>query len=242
MSDSIEALGPKREARLQELETTIDSGLRAFVRVGTALTEIRNEQLYRPEHDTFQDYCERRWEMSRGHAYRLIEAAEVVAKLREVSPKGDTPKHETHVRALAPLKDRPKEMAEAWREARGGAPEGEPTAVDVQKAVERRTERETPPGEHPPRKVPERPGAEPTSIQTAVRETLPDDEGTHHYTEGQAERLHWAAREADHGIVCVRPTGRRNGELRLNWKKDGDRQEVVINRHGNPPEGIQEVA
>src|SRR5262249_43089620 len=133
----IETLGLAKEGRLRELEQQIEEGLSAFVRLGEALTEIRDDQLYLVDHASFQEYCEARWEISRGHAYRLIEAAEVVRKLREVSPKGDTPRHETHARALAPLKERPEEMAAAWKEA-VEAGDGQPQAAHVEEAVEAR--------------------------------------------------------------------------------------------------------
>ena len=43
MPESVETLGKTRQKRLSHLEQTIESGLRAFVRVGKALTEIRDD-------------------------------------------------------------------------------------------------------------------------------------------------------------------------------------------------------
>jgi hypothetical protein len=230
---SIESLGEAKEARLRELEAQVSEGLSASIRVGKALREIRDDQLYLVDYATFQEYCEERWEVSRGHAYRLIEAAEIVARIREVSPKGDVPRHETHARALAPLKDRPKDMAEAWREARG---DGEHITADaVRRAVARR---QGPPGaaEPPPTPVPE-----PTPIEAAVADTQPESEGTHHYTTGLIEALLAVGREAKAGQVCV--IARPPGEVEIRWRDlEGNPSRKTLNRHGNVPQGERGAA
>lgn len=64
--------------RLNECEAVIQRGREEFVAVGTALGEIRESKLYRVDHATFEDYCEARWKLSRGRAYQLIAASEVV--------------------------------------------------------------------------------------------------------------------------------------------------------------------
>lgn len=131
---TVESLGPQMAKRLTVLEQEIREGLRAFVRVGEALTEIRDEQLYRIEYDSFDEYVRHRWAMSRAHAYRLIDAAKITSLL---SPTGDTPrtnghavkaaeevtmpadvpppKNEAQARALAPLKNDPDELRATWR-------------------------------------------------------------------------------------------------------------------------------
>lgn len=126
--------------RLAKLEATIERGLDTFVAVGTALGEIRDARFYRFTHDTFEDYCRERWQMPRQHAYRLIEGAEVA---RLVSPMGDIPASERQARELAPLKDEPEVMAEAWAEAtqRG---DGKPTAAIVREVVSERQGRIAP--------------------------------------------------------------------------------------------------
>lgn len=242
MSESIETLGPEQEKRLRDLEVQIEDGLTAFVRLGEALTEIRDDQLYLVDHASFQDYCESRWEMSRGHAYRLMEAAEVVAKLREVSPKGDTPRHETHARALAPLKERPQEMAAAWAEAMK-AGDGQPQAADVEEAVEARLGPPQAASAPPSPPAEELPPSDPTPIQSAVRDTLPDNTGIMHLGCGQLERLLSFAEADDHGLVRIEPTGRDTHELECGWRVSGERKRIALNRHGNsPPLGGQSNA
>lgn len=120
---------------LAECEAVIERGLATFVEVGEALRRIRDERLYRESHGTFEDYCRERWEMSRKRAYDLMAAEEVRALL---SPIGDTPTNEAQARELAPLRDKPERMAEAWAEAQDTAREnGRPvTAADVRAVVQ----------------------------------------------------------------------------------------------------------
>jgi hypothetical protein len=54
---------------LVKAERTIAKGLKSFLAVGMALKEIRDKRLYRQQYDTFEEYCIRRWDFSRIHAY-----------------------------------------------------------------------------------------------------------------------------------------------------------------------------
>jgi len=77
----------KAEAKaLADCEDTIARGCRAFIEVGNALATIRDSQLYRQTHATFEDYVKERWPFGKAYAYRLIGAAETAAVL---SPIGD---------------------------------------------------------------------------------------------------------------------------------------------------------
>lgn len=116
-------------------EAVIRGGLETFVDVGQALLAIRDGRGYRHRgFASFEAYCFRQWQFSRPHAYRLMDAAEVAGIL---SPIGDTPANEAQARALAPLLERPAELAEAWREAVETAPDGQLTARHVAAVVER---------------------------------------------------------------------------------------------------------
>ena len=64
---------------------------------------------------TFEEYCKERWGMNRAHAYRLIDAAEVVNNL---SPIGDIPANESQARPLTALRDNPELQRAAWERAR----------------------------------------------------------------------------------------------------------------------------
>jgi hypothetical protein len=141
--------------RLGELEAVIDRGLKTFIEVGRALTEIRDRRLYRhatfreranpikrPSGDwvtipagpgcTFEQYAERRFGIGKSHAYRLIEAAEVVAV---VSPIGDTPTNEAQARELVSLMPNETAVREVWCEV---VKSGKVTAGRVRRAVNRR--------------------------------------------------------------------------------------------------------
>jgi hypothetical protein len=125
--------------RLKELEAVIERGRQTFIDVGYALAEIREANLYRQNYSTFEDYCCDRWEFSRSYAHRLSEALGIV----EMLPIGNIPPpdNEAQTRELAPLKDNPESMAEAWQEANESS-DGQPTAKEVKKAVDIRLGRD----------------------------------------------------------------------------------------------------
>lgn len=117
------------------LETVIERGLETFVQVGEALAEIRDRKLYRIAHTTFADYCKVKWKMSDRRARQLMDASEVVTA---ISKSGTiVPKTESQARPLASLP--PEQRAEAWSAAASAAPNGQPTAKDVEIAVEKMT-------------------------------------------------------------------------------------------------------
>lgn len=118
--------------QLASLETVIETGLQTFVEVGQALMQIRSGRLYRDQHGTFEEYCRERWGFKRAHAYRMIEAAEVVSNLETL--KGELPANEAQARPLAAL---PVEwQRQAWQKAVETAPGGRVTAEHVQRVVE----------------------------------------------------------------------------------------------------------
>jgi phage N-6-adenine-methyltransferase len=120
-------------SELARLEKVIDGGLKTFVEVGSALSEIRDNRLYRASHGTFEDYCRERWGMVASRARQLIGAAQAVGNLESVTTV--TPKIESQVRPLVSLE--PAQQREAWTEAMQKAEsESRPvTAQDVTDAV-----------------------------------------------------------------------------------------------------------
>ena len=131
--------GPEREAalvRLREDERIIESGLSTFIDVGRALERIRDGKAYKalPEnYSTFEDYCLRRWDISREHGRRLIEANNVAAALPPMG--GISPMRERQIRELMPLKDDPDNLQAAWAGAVELANGGQPTAAQVREVV-----------------------------------------------------------------------------------------------------------
>lgn len=123
------------QQRLQAYEAIIAAGLPTFAEVGAALLAIRDEALYRQTHGTFQSYCTEKWGMSRQHAFRLMEAAEVVENL---SPIGDIlPTNEAQVRALVCLE--PEEQRTVWAASVATAPNGKVTAAHVEQVIRHKT-------------------------------------------------------------------------------------------------------
>lgn len=129
---SLPDLATSERSSLAACEATIERGLRTFVEVGHALLTIRDSRLYRVEHTTFEDYCRERWGMTPQHGGRLIAAAEVAVALE---PNGSMPRTEAVARELAPLREEPEQMVEAWTEAveQHGS---QPTAAQVRDIVE----------------------------------------------------------------------------------------------------------
>ena len=98
--------------RLTHLESLIARKQNHFWEIGGALKEIRNQRLYKLTlFETFAAYTRNRWDMSRAHAHRLIEAYEVIQNL---SPIGDIlPANEAQVRPLVRLE--PFEQRNLWK-------------------------------------------------------------------------------------------------------------------------------
>lgn len=127
---------------LMEHEKVIEQGLNTFIDVGNALVAIRDGKKYRAAgYGTFEDYCQRRWEISKQYAGNLMRAAEIV---RELETETETivsvlPKTEGQVRPLAPLRNEPEKVREAWAEAVDRAGGDQPTAAQVAEVVAERT-------------------------------------------------------------------------------------------------------
>ncbi len=101
---------------LTELETTIANGFTKFLEVGNALLEIQSRKLYQDDgYTTFEHYCAKRWSIGRSQAYRMIQAAEVVAHLSEENRDMPLPIYEAQTRALARLKE-PEAIRAVWDE------------------------------------------------------------------------------------------------------------------------------
>ncbi len=106
------ALTKSERSELARLEERIGAGIQTFHDVGRCLLAIRDGRLYRATHANFESYCQERWQFSRIHAFRLIEASEVVENLL---PIGNIPANEFQARALAGLDA--ELQRQVWRQA-----------------------------------------------------------------------------------------------------------------------------
>ena len=86
---------------LAECEATIERGVRSYIEAGEALRTIRDDQLYRETHGTFEDYCRERWGWSRQRSLQLIDAASVTTIV--VSLNAPAPANEGQARELVGL-------------------------------------------------------------------------------------------------------------------------------------------
>lgn len=184
---------------LKHHEEIIADGMKSFLYVGQSLMAIRDERLYEEKYDSFEAYCQKRWNFNRAHAYRLIEAADVVS---ELSPIGDTetkkskqktpivaPQNESQARALATAADTPEERRQVWEKVVETAPKneaGEPiiTAKLVSKVADEVVgPKNDSPKPSKPVKAPEpevvteaeeqfRPGFDPTTFDPEMNEEL----------------------------------------------------------------------
>ncbi|MCP3965822.1 MAG: DNA methylase [Lentisphaerae bacterium] len=90
------------DKHLKNLESIIQKFRKDFYAVGKALKEIHEKHYYQKlSFKTFESYVNLRWDMSRSHAYRLIDAVLVIDN---ITPIGDIlPKNEAQVRVLSKL-------------------------------------------------------------------------------------------------------------------------------------------
>lgn len=86
------------ETILQSLQSQFDGGI--------ALIEVRDAKLYRQEFDTFEEYCAEVLKISRGQAYRLIEAATVKESLPPKLSEKITNERQARALADVPPEDR----------------------------------------------------------------------------------------------------------------------------------------
>lgn len=118
------ALSRTGERRLATFELVIEKGLATFQEVGEALIAIRDERLYRAEHETFEAYCKARWKFSDRRARQLMSAAEIGTMVPV--------ENERQARALEPIKDDPDAMREVVAQAEA---DGDKSASNLSKYV-----------------------------------------------------------------------------------------------------------
>lgn len=123
MANQETGLSTRESALLAEMVDVVDRQVNGFLAVGNALMVIKNKELYRETHDSFEAFCKDRWGIGKAYSYRLIESSKVMDRLAsQKSPTGDKqsdsssaiilPTAETQTRELAKVEDH--EQAEVW--------------------------------------------------------------------------------------------------------------------------------
>jgi hypothetical protein len=146
----IDVLSVVERRSLESLEKVIESGVEAFLATGSALKEIRDQELYREGFKTFEAYVEARWGLERRHAYRLIDASVVKADLCPMghkNPKIGEIKTERQLRELTSVPS--ESLAEVIEKASEIAGDAPLTAKVLKEAREQVLEPTEPTAEEP---------------------------------------------------------------------------------------------
>jgi hypothetical protein len=99
---------------LDHHERIIEKASGSFIEEGDALREIRDRQLYGPEHDNFDAYCLNRWGYTSRYARYHIDAAPIGRLLRE----GGTIVPLDQARALIRLASEPETAVKVYEDLR----------------------------------------------------------------------------------------------------------------------------
>jgi hypothetical protein len=164
---------------LAKHEETIRSGLTSFIEVGHALAEIRDSQLYRDSHKSFEAYCQERWDIGARQAHYKIAAAEVIDNLRSAKSISHMPSFETHAIELSKAGDKATKVWAAVLKASPMAEDGT-VCTTVKKIAEVRDAMLKPKADPPPPAQPQAPTDEPSRKDkadgSATQNTQPEAE------------------------------------------------------------------
>jgi len=88
---------------LAALEQIINNHFSNSLRAAEALATIRDQELYRPDFKSFEEYCLKRWGYSRSYACRLADVHEVMVDLDPHKNHEVYPKNEAQARVYVDL-------------------------------------------------------------------------------------------------------------------------------------------
>jgi hypothetical protein len=119
-----------------EIEKAHAAMLPHFVTVGIHLMTIRDNDLYKKTHETFEEYVKERWNFSRARAYQFISGAKVVDNLSSaVDKKSLNNLSNRQAIELGKASDDPEIQAEVFNTALTITPVEEMTPAVIQKAA-----------------------------------------------------------------------------------------------------------
>ena len=129
----IEPLSPQESRRYQAIKEELACHQDAFWSCFALLTEVKEEKLYRDEHATFEEFCQRVMGFSRQYANRMVAARQVLMELSDDGFGNESfPKDQLVAFAKVPPKERKKVLKKA--DAQAKKERRKRTAADV-KAV-----------------------------------------------------------------------------------------------------------
>ena len=123
---------------IDEHERKIEAAERdSYLVRGRELSAIRDDQSWRARynHATFEEYCDKRWEMPRQHAYRLIGAAAFAEALS--CHQLVTPSREAHIRPLLERLEADEDRIAVWRDVLATTNGAKIKTQDVESAISR---------------------------------------------------------------------------------------------------------
>jgi ribosomal protein S27AE len=158
---------------LEPLETTVRDGVATFLKVGEALTKIRDGEGYKLRgFTTFDDYCESYFGFSVRQGQRLIAAAKTTQVVEQIT--GEAPASESVAREFSKVTFSPEVVEQVHQELKAeGKPLAKATATEVRKVVTKVLDKVKPktqsskPAPKPAAPMPEMPPA-PTIVTSAV--------------------------------------------------------------------------
>jgi site-specific DNA-adenine methylase len=121
------------QERLQELETIMADSEPDAQPFWSALYGIKRQKLYRLEYSNFEEYCNKKHNLSGKYIYHIIIAASVWEDIKEVK---DIDTSQLRMSVLFPLRDLDADdRVEAWQRALKDSNGEVPTSEQVEKAV-----------------------------------------------------------------------------------------------------------
>jgi hypothetical protein len=93
-------LTPAQLAKLKKNEEVIERGFQSFYEMGRAFAAIRDEKLFAPAHDSFEDYLEHRWDITRQRGSQIVRAYECHKKLSGAVEDASLPATERAMREV----------------------------------------------------------------------------------------------------------------------------------------------
>ncbi len=112
---------------LKNLEETIETGVKGYIKAGQALEYIKSKKLYKGAYDTYEEYCRKRWGFTPQHANRLISAAKIEDKIKSEPTGSVSPQTESQIRALSKSKNPEID----WKDIQEATGKEQPTAKEI---------------------------------------------------------------------------------------------------------------